>query len=85
MIERSCENCKYTYEDPTGLHCINCTHNALDNWQCMTRYEKIKNMSVDELADFLTSFSITTHLHGAVTNNIKNWLNEPAEEMEDEE
>ena len=32
-IERSCENCKYENEDIAGVHCINCVHNASDNFE----------------------------------------------------
>lgn len=41
-LEKTCENCKYEYEDMEGTHCRHCIHNAEEN------FEKKENIA-DEL------------------------------------
>ena len=38
-IEKTCENCKYEYESVDGFHCINCIHNAHNNFKPKAIYE----------------------------------------------
>lgn len=32
-LEKTCENCKYEYEDMEGTHCRHCIHNAEENFE----------------------------------------------------
>ena len=45
----------------------------------MTSYEKIKNMSVEEMAEFLMDW-FTSCMTGKAPMNVKQWLNSEAEE-----
>lgn len=49
----SCETCKYTNEDGNGTHCRGCIHNAEDHYKPITNADRIRNMTDEELADFL--------------------------------
>lgn len=32
-LEKTCENCKYEYEDMEGAHCRHCIHNAEERFE----------------------------------------------------
>ena len=32
-LEKTCENCKYEYEDMEGTHCRHCIHNAEEHFE----------------------------------------------------
>lgn len=32
-LEKTCENCKYEYEDMEGTHCRHCIHNAIEHFE----------------------------------------------------
>lgn len=49
----SCETCKYTNEDGNGTHCRGCIHNAEDHYKPITNADRIRNMTDEELAEFL--------------------------------
>ena len=51
-----CPKCKYVNERADGEHCKYCTLNACQftlNFKPMTNADRIRNMSDEELADFL--------------------------------
>lgn len=59
---QGCDNCKHdntrTYEFP----CNACIHNkiaSLDHWKPMTNADRIRNMSDEELAEFLVKVNST--------------------------
>jgi hypothetical protein len=52
---RSCELCKYHYKDTNEYPCNTCIHNAIEKFTPMTNFDKIKGMSVEELAKFLAT------------------------------
>ena len=35
-VEKTCENCKYDYEDIEGAHCRRCIHNAEEHFEPKT-------------------------------------------------
>ena len=49
----TCDLCKYMDKDIDQYPCNECTHNAIDHFRRMTNFERIKAMSVVELADFI--------------------------------
>ena len=53
----SCETFKYQnkaeHEDP----CKNCTHNATDNYEPLTNADRIRNMTDEELEEWLTTIT----------------------------
>jgi hypothetical protein len=52
---RSCALCKYHYAGINDYPCNKCIHNATDRFTPMTNFDKIKGMSVEELAKFLAT------------------------------
>lgn len=58
MIEHDgCKGCRYEKEPADSKHCIGCLQNATDKYVKMTNYDRIKNMSVEEIADMLEDSS----------------------------
>lgn len=49
----ACYSCKYWDTDDDKYPCNECTHNAIDHFRIMTNHERIKAMTVEELADFI--------------------------------
>lgn len=55
MIEHDgCKGCRYEKESADSKHCIGCLQNATDKYVRMTNYDAIKNMSVEEIARFMS-------------------------------
>lgn len=46
----SCDKCKYNEKSETEYPCNQCVHNATDKFKPMTRADKIRSMSDEELA-----------------------------------
>lgn len=61
MIEYTgCDKCKHTKKEPTEFPCLECEHNrAVDNFEPMTNADRIRNMTDEELAEFLTGDVLT--------------------------
>lgn len=45
-IERTCENCRYDYEDIEGEHCRHCICNATDNFEPKTTNAVVEELKV---------------------------------------
>lgn len=59
-IEKTCENCKYDYEDMEGVHCRHCIHNAEERFEPKekeTSETEIRNKAIDEYFDELCKVS----------------------------
>jgi hypothetical protein len=53
-IIKTCENCKYEFEDYEGEHCRHCIHNAEEHFELKEMNEKeIRNKAIDEFAEKL--------------------------------
>ena len=52
-MSNSCSVCKYGYKDSDEFPCKQCSHNYVDYFKCTTNFDKIKEMSVSELASFI--------------------------------
>ena len=51
---QGCDKCKYGNNQPTEYPCLECEHNrAMDHYEPMTNADKIRNMTDEELAEFL--------------------------------
>jgi len=57
----SCDKCKYNEKSETEYPCNQCVHNATDKFKPMTRADKIRSMSDEELAEFLEKFEVCSH------------------------
>ena len=53
MEHDGCVGCKYKHEDSDSQYCIGCKQNAIDKYKRMTNADRIRNMSDEELAEFL--------------------------------
>ena len=49
----ACNSCKYWDREVDESPCDKCLHNAIDNFEPMTNFEKIKSMYLEELAEFI--------------------------------
>ena len=49
----ACRDCKHFNKSGDEYPCSKCIHNALDKFEPLTNLERIRAMSVDELADFI--------------------------------
>ena len=50
-LEKTCENCKYDYENMEGEHCRHCIHNAEERFEPKekeTSETEIRNKAIDE-------------------------------------
>lgn len=52
-----CDKCKNVNKRPHEEPCVNCTHNAQEHFAPMTNADRIRNMTDDELAEFICDFS----------------------------
>lgn len=58
----SCSRCKFQRRSNLELPCLECTGNrAIDYFKPMTNADRIRNMSDEELAEFLEGFTICDH------------------------
>lgn len=48
-----CDSCKHWDRGLDEHPCNKCIHNAIERYEPMTNFERIKAMSVEELADFI--------------------------------
>ena len=53
----TCNLCKYRDKGLDEYPCNKCIHNAIDEFKPMTNFERIKAMSIEELASFLCACS----------------------------
>lgn len=57
MEHDGCVGCKYENENPDSKYCMGCKQNAIDKYAPMTNADKIRNMSDEELAEFLVGLN----------------------------
>ena len=50
-----CKGCAYVYRGEHEAPCIKCAQNASDNYKRMTNADRIRAMSDEELAEWLTN------------------------------
>ena len=53
-LEKTCENCKYDYEDMEGTHCRHCIHNAEERFEpkvIVSTEKEIRAKAIDEFAE----------------------------------
>lgn len=58
MEHDGCLGCKYEKESPESKYCLGCKQNAIDKYSPMTNADAIRNMSDEELAEFLGEFEV---------------------------
>ena len=55
MEHDGCKGCKYEHCSPESKECQGCKQNAVDKYTRMTQFDRIKSMSMEELAALITS------------------------------
>lgn len=50
--EKNCSNCKHTNKAEDEFPCSVCVRNYIDKYEPTTNYDRIKSMSVEEMAEF---------------------------------
>lgn len=50
--EKNCSNCKHTNKAEDEFPCSVCIRNYIDKYEPITNYDRIKSMSVEEMAEF---------------------------------
>ena len=53
MEHDGCKGCKYEHCSADSKECQGCKQNAVDKYARMTQFDRIKSMSIEELAEFL--------------------------------
>ena len=53
MNDLKCHYCKYYAKEMDEYPCNHCVHNGVDHFKPTTNLDRIRGMSVDELADFI--------------------------------
>lgn len=53
--ERYCSNCKHEYNPASVYPCIECCNAYTSKFESKTNFDRIKEMSVDELAKFIST------------------------------
>lgn len=59
---QGCHKCKYGNNQPTDYPCLECEHNrAIDHYEPMTNADRIRNMSDEELAEFISTYDVCSN------------------------
>ena len=53
MEHDGCKGCKYEHCEDDSKYCNGCKQNAVDKYTRMTNADRIRYMSIEELAEFL--------------------------------
>lgn len=56
---QGCDKCKSVGKDRTEFPCSRCIHNAIDHYKPMTNADRIRNMTDEELAEFIDRLTST--------------------------
>ena len=78
---KSCETCAYIGKSENDYPCNKCTRNASDKWKPMTNADKIRSMSDEELAEWLTKITDDAQLDARTKCNYQwaDWLQSKAD------
>lgn len=53
MENKGCDTCRYEHHDIQDYPCSKCSHSYIDKYEPKTNADRIRNMSDEELAQFL--------------------------------
>ena len=54
MENKGCDTCRYEHHDIQDYPCSKCSHSYIDKYEPKTNADKIRNMSDEELAEFMS-------------------------------
>lgn len=73
--EKNCLNCKHTNKAEDEFPCSVCIRNYIDKYEPITNYDRIKSMSVDEMASAILMLSERVKKYpNARIKLVKQWL-----------
>ena len=85
-----CDSCKYWDKGLDDYPCNKCIHNAVERFEPMTNFERIKNMSLEQLAAFICGIYDTEEDNAKFINgtiipcynefDIQEWLERPIDD-----
>ena len=77
-----CKGCAYYFRGEHEEPCVKCTQNASDNYKRMTNADRIRSMSDEELAEFLTHAETLGYNDSSLSGNLEmiEWLQSEVEE-----
>ena len=84
QIEKTCENCKWEFEDMEGSHCRHCIHNAEERFEPKEKElseMEIRNKAIEEFAERLSD-KIKCEIDDCADE--LEWIDEIAESMKGE-
>ena len=83
-----CNSCKYWDKGLDEYPCNKCIHNAIEQFKPMTNFDRIKQMSIESLADFICDIYASNEHHEIrvggkwiLPEDVEEWLER---EVEDE-
>ena len=86
----ACKECKHFNKQADEYPCSKCIHNALNHYTPMNNIERIRGMSVEELADFICDiYASNEHKEIRVNGvwmfpeDVEEWLMKVATSTED--
>ena len=86
----ACSECKHFSKQDNEFPCSRCVHNSLDYFTPMTNLERIRAMSVYELADFICDiYASNEHREIRVDGkwmrpeDVEEWLDKPYSPTDD--
>lgn len=85
MEHDGCVGCKYEHESAESKHCLGCKQNAVDKYTRKTIADDIREMSDEELADYLYRMALCSLTTVKIDNKeiaipkLLKWLQSEAE------
>ena len=81
MEHDGCKLCKYEHCSPESKECQGCKQNAVDKYTRMTNADRIRSMSDEELAEWLTKITDDAQLDAETKCNYQwgEWLQSEVE------
>lgn len=83
----TCNSCKYWDRDVNAYPCNGCIHAALDRFEHITNFDKIKKMSVEDLANFICDIYASNEHHEIrvdgkwmLPEDVEEWLGREVDE-----
>ena len=76
-----CDDCRHSKKDMREFPCTVCIYNAIDKFEKKTNADRIREMSDEELAEWILKHDTITYCHGRLnTEQLLEWLKSEAKE-----
>lgn len=76
MREKNCSSCKYQYHKADEMPCNMCFRSYIDKYEPLTNYDKIVNMDIREMAEFIvkTKLIFSEDIYNHIQEQIKDYV-----------